>query len=154
MNIGCGILCYYHIVVCTCVRTCVCFVTKCHVTCHNYQVFHVRTYFLCLRTKCQEACNNYQVFHVHIFYLLISEVYQHLCELVEWHHLHSLQPLKSASESEKFCGSETNCSFSRMSSYAILLFCLLDKDYSMLHDYSSWLGYSALFMERLSLSAP
>ena len=112
-----------HIGVCTCVRTCVCFVTKCHVTCHNYQVFHVRTYFLYFRTKSEEACHNYQVFHVrmyflyfrtkseeachnyqvfhvHIFYLPISEVYQHLCELVEWHHFHSLQPLKSASESK------------------------------------------------------
>ena len=59
--------------------------------------------------------------------MLISRVYQHLCELVEWDRLHSLQPLKSASESEKFCGRETNCSFDRISIYAILLFCLLDK---------------------------
>ena len=105
-------------------------------------------------TKCHETCNKYQVFHVRIFYLLIGGVYQRPCQLVEWDHLRSLQPLKSASESEKFCGNETNFSFSRMSSYAILLFSLLDKDYSMLHDHSSWLGYSALFKEKFSLSAP
>ena len=91
------------------------------------QVFHVRKYFLCFPTKCQGTCNSYQVLHVRIFCMLISRVYQHLCELVEWDRLHSLQPLKSASESEKFCGRETNCSFDRISIYAILLFCLLDK---------------------------
>ena len=93
MNKGWGMLCYCHIGVCTWVRACVYFITKCHVTCNKYQVFHVRTYFLCLRTKYQETCNSYQVFHVRIFYLLVSGVYQHLCEFVEWHHLHSLQPL-------------------------------------------------------------
>jgi hypothetical protein len=92
------------------------FPTECHETCNNFEVFHVRTYFLCFPTKCHETCNSYQVFHVRILYLLISGIYQHLRELAEWDHLHSLQPLKSAPESAKFCGSETNCSFSRMSS--------------------------------------
>ena len=51
----------------------------------------------------------------------ISGLYQNLCELVEWDPRHSLQPLNSASESEKFCGSETNCSFNSVQLYHLVI---------------------------------